>query len=87
MKFDMYLRRFAVTIRAQDTGETSTSYIVLDKTQLQAAQLCGQSSKELIARAYAAKGYDVLDIGKADKRAVCLDLEALWREREEGEAR
>lgn len=80
MRLDMHLRRFAVTTRAQDTGETFTSYIVLDKSQLQAAQMVGQSSKELITRAYAGKSYEVVSIGKADKRTVSLDLDKLWME-------
>lgn len=83
MKLDMHLRRFAVTNRTQDTGETFTSYIVLEKSQLQAAQMVGQSSKELITRAYAGKGYEVVNIGKADKLTVRLDLDKLWREVDE----
>lgn len=79
MKIELHLRRFAVTIQARDTGEASENFIVLDKSQLQAAGQIGQSSKELITRAYAEKGYDVVSIGKADKLAVSIDLEELWR--------
>ena len=79
MKIELHLRRFAVTIQARDTGETSENFIVLDKSQLQAAGLIGQSSKELITRAYAGKGYDVVSIGEADKLTVAVSLEELWR--------
>lgn len=52
---------------------------VFDKAQLQAAQVIGQSSKELIFRAYNEKGYTVLDIGKADKQEIELDLYGLYQ--------
>lgn len=79
MKIELHLRRFAVTIQARDTGEASENFIVLDKSQLQAAGLIGQSSKELITRAYAEMGYDVVSIGKAQRCTVSIDLEELWR--------
>lgn len=80
MKIELHLRRFAVTIQARDTGEASDNFIVLDKSQLQAAGQIGQSSKELITRAYAGMGYDVVSIGRADKLTVSIDLEELWRQ-------
>ena len=45
-------RRFPVTLRDERTGEIIQSSIILDKQRLQAAQLVGQSSKELIHRFY-----------------------------------
>lgn len=42
---NIHLRRFTVQIRDERTGETRQDAIVLSKQQLQAAQLCGQSSK------------------------------------------
>lgn len=75
----MHLRRFHVALRDRESGEKVAVYITLDKTQLQAAQLVGQSSKELIERMAARNGYDVLDIGKADKMSVAIPLDALWR--------
>ena len=75
----MYLRAFTVRIQDQRTGETSEDVIVFDKAQLQAAQVIGQSSKELIFRAYNEKGYTVLDIGKADKQEIELDLYGLYQ--------
>ena len=75
----IYLRAFTVRIQDRRTGETSEDVIVFDKAQLQAAQIVGQSSKELICRAYNAEGYKVLDIGKADKQEIKLDLYGLYR--------
>lgn len=75
----MFLRAFTVRIQDQRTGETKEDVIVFSKHQLQAAQIIGQSSKQLIYRAYNAKGYTVLDIGKADKVEVELDLYGLYQ--------
>lgn len=76
----LHLRRFPVKIKARDTGEESTCYLTLEKSQLQAAQACGQSSKELITRMIMRQGYGVLGIGKPDKQTVTLNLDELWRE-------
>ncbi len=76
----IYLRAFTVRIQDQRTGEAREDMIVFSKHQLQAAQIIGQSSKELIYRAYNAQGYTVLDIGRADKAEVDLDLYGLYRE-------
>ena len=76
----IYLRAFTVRIQDQRTGETKEDVIVFSKHQLQAAQIIGQSSKQLIYRAYNAQGYTVLDIGKADKVEADLDLYGLYRE-------
>lgn len=79
MEMTLYLRRFAVTVRDERTGETREDHITISKGQLQAAQTVGQSSKELIYRHYNRKGYKVLDIGKAEKRAVGVDLDKLYQ--------
>lgn len=76
--FDLNLRRFTVQIKDNRTGEIQEDTITLSKQQLQAAQLCGQSSKELIQRLYNRAGYFVLDISKAEKRTVELDLKGLY---------
>lgn len=76
----IYLRAFPVRIKDMHTGEELENTIVLTKQQLQAAQTIGQSSKELICRAYNAKGYSVLDIGKANKQEVEINLYDLYRE-------
>lgn len=71
-------RRFPVTLRDERTGEIGQSSIILDKQRLQAAQLVGQSSKELIQRFYSRKGYRVLEIGTPVRRSLDLSLEDLW---------
>lgn len=71
-------RRFPVTLRDERTGEIIQSSIILDKQRLQAAQLVGQSSKELIQRLYNRKGYRVLDISTPERRSLNLSLEDLW---------
>lgn len=78
----IHLRRFDILVKDERTGVTSEDTIVFTKQQLQAAQLVGQSSKELIYRAYNKAGYTVLDIGKARKLEVPLDLEGLFCEGE-----
>lgn len=71
------LRAFPVTVRDERTNETARDTIVLTKEQLRAADLVGQSSKELIYRRYNRQGFKVLEIGKPEKRDVILDLAAL----------
>jgi len=74
------LRTFDVRIKDHRTGEQRKDLIVLTKAQLQAAQLVGQSSKELIERLYNRQGYGVQDIGSAKRQEVCLNLEELARQ-------
>ena len=62
------------SIRDQRTGEQREDLLTLDKRQLQAAQLVGQSSNELIFRIYNRQGFYVLNIGKPIKREVRVDL-------------
>ena len=68
-------RRFPVTLRDERTGEIQQESIILDKQHLQAAQMVGQSSKELIERIYHKQGFKVLEVGKADKMTVQLQLD------------
>ncbi len=72
-------RRFPVEVLDVRTGCASLECIILTKEQLQAAQITGQSSKELICRHYNRQGYKVLDIGKPERRSICVDLDELWR--------
>ena len=44
------MRRFRVALRSRETGEECQVYLTLDKDKLQAAQLVGESSKELLER-------------------------------------
>jgi len=75
---NIQLRRFTVQIKDERAGEVRQDYIVLSKQQLQAAQMVGQSSKELIHRIYNRAGYTVLEIGKAERREIPMNLEALF---------
>lgn len=71
-------RRFPVTLRDERTGDVTQEDIILDKQRLQAAQMVGQSSKELIQRFYNRQGFRVLEIGTPDRRSLTLSLEDLW---------
>ena len=76
----MQARAYSVTVEDQRSGEKSVELIALDKQQLQAAQIVGQSSNELIYRLYNRQGYKVLDIGKPVKKEIVVDLTELYRE-------
>lgn len=78
-RITIQLRVFPVTIRDERTGEVSSDVIVLDKPRLQAAQLVGQDSNELIYRMYNRQGYRVLNIGKPEKLEIHPDLELCYQ--------
>ena len=69
--------RFPVTVQESE-NESAVIPVILTKEQLQAAQIVGQSSKELIRRICNRKGLTVLDIGKAERKTLEVDLGALW---------
>lgn len=73
-------RRFPVELLDERTGCASSEYIVLDKRQLRAAQMVGQSSKELIRRIYNRQGFRVLEIGVPERRSIDLNLDELWKQ-------
>lgn len=77
------LRRFDVLVEDQRTRETKEDAIVFTLDQLHAAQLVGQSSKELICRVFERQGYKVLDIGRAERREATLRLDGLFWEADE----
>lgn len=77
--FTIQVRAFPVTIGDERTKEVRQDTIVLTKEQLQAAQLVGQSAKELIYRIYNRQGYIVGEIGKAKRQTITLNLEELYR--------
>ena len=77
------LRRFDVLVEDQRTRETREESIVFTLEQLHAAQLVGQSSKELICRAFERQGDKVLDIGRAERRTATLRLDGLFWEADE----
>ena len=78
--YDLQIRAFPVKIVDERTGEEKTDIIVLDKQRLQAAQMVGQSSKELIERIYVRCGYRVQEIGRAHKATVELRLDNMYAE-------
>lgn len=82
-KIEMQVRRFPVTIEDQRTGKIQQDFVILDKAQLQAIQLVGQSSRELICRIFNRQGYRVIGIGKAEKRTLFVDLAELWSRSEQ----
>ena len=71
-------RCFPVVVKNPNGGEVFNDSIVLSKQQLQAAQIVGQSSKELIHRLYQRQGFKVLDIGRTEKKTLTVDLNVLW---------
>lgn len=71
-------RRFPIVIRNAGTGIVTSDHITISKEQLIACEVVGQSSKELICRLYGRKGYKVLDIGKAEKKTLYVNLGDLW---------
>lgn len=77
------LRCFDVLVEDQRTREPREESIVFTLEQLHAAQLVGQSSKELICRAFERQGYKVLDIGRAERREATLRLDGLFWEADE----
>ena len=78
--FTIEARRFPVSIKDMRTGEVRNETIILSKQELQATQIVGQSSKELIHRMYNRKGFRVLDIGTPEKQSLLVELDELWRE-------
>ena len=76
----MQARAYSVTVEDQRSGEKSVELIALDKQQLQAAQIVGQSSNELIYRLFNRQGYKVHEIGKPVKKEIVVDLTELYRE-------
>lgn len=68
------VRAFPVRIMDERTGAETTDTIVLIKPQLQAAQIVGESSRELIYRIFNRQGYRVADIGTPIKRTICVDF-------------
>ena len=69
------IRVFPVRIRDKRSGKEIEDTIILTKSILAAAQLVGESSREVINRAYDRRGYRVLEIDKPQKMTVTVDLE------------
>lgn len=77
------LRQFPVLAHDHRDGQEKRITVTVAKNQLQAAQIVGQSSMELIERLCDRQGYTVLEIGKPSKVAVTVDLDKLIEEQEE----
>lgn len=71
------LRRFPVLAHDHRTGQEEAITVTVPKEQLRAAQIVGQSSKELVERMLDRQAYTIIEIGTPDKLAVTLDLEKL----------
>ena len=71
-------RRFPVMLQDNRTGEKRADTVTLEKSQLQAAQLVGQSSNELIARLCGKQGFTVLEVGTPERFTVGLDLGGIF---------
>ena len=81
MKYESIIQipalRFPVTVQSGESG-SSVIPVILTKEQLQAAQIVGQSSKELIHRICSREGYTVLDIGKPERKTLEVNMNELW---------
>lgn len=73
------VRAFHVKVLENSTGDKREEIVVLTKDHLHAAQLVGQSSKELITRLCSRAGFTVLDIGSADFREININLDELYK--------
>lgn len=72
-------RCFTVRVKDQRTGEKISDMIVLDKQQLKVAETMGLKAEDLICHRYNEQGYKVLEIGKAIKHTITLDLKELYK--------
>lgn len=78
------LRKFPVLAHDHRDGQEKRITVTVAKNQLQAAQIVGQSSKELIERLCERQGYTVFEIGKPFKVSVAVDLDKLVEQEEQG---
>ena len=85
-KITITVRNFPVLAHDHRTGKEEASTVPVTKEQLRAAQLVGQSSKELIERLCDRQGYTVIEIGQPDKLSMNIDLEELVKQYEERQA-
>ena len=73
----LHIKRYPVLAHDHHTGREEHITITVTKQQLQAAQIVGQSSTELIERLCERQGYTVIEIGTPTKRTVTVDLDKL----------
>ena len=79
----LHLRQFPVLAHDHRTGQEEAITVTVTKDQLRAAQVVGQSSKELIERLCEKQGFSAIEIGTPDKLTVTLDLDKLVAQHEE----
>ena len=77
--FMICVRAFPVRVYDHKTQTEREETVVLTKEQLQAAQLVGQSGKELIHRICDRAQLSVQEIGKPEKREITINLEEFYR--------
>ena len=71
------VRVYDVKIRDERTGEKMDDTIVLTKEQLRAGAIFDLGDEAIIWRIYNRQGYRVMEIGKARKVNLNLDLQEL----------
>lgn len=72
-------RCFPVVIRDERTGDEMEDRIVLELNQIKSAAAMGLDFEEAIYRRYSRMGYKVLEIGKAQRQTMTINLEELYR--------
>lgn len=82
MKTEMRIpvRAYAVKIRDERTSEKKNDVIVLTKEQLRAGAMFNMDDEAIIWRIYNRQGYRVMEIGRAEKLELTVDLHALYYE-------
>lgn len=76
--FNLQLRAFKVKIFDTRTSEIKDDVVVFEKSILQAAQLVGESSDNLIKKYYGRQGYTVVEVIEVVKREAQLNLLKLF---------
>lgn len=79
-KITITVRIFPALGHDHRTGKEEAITVPVTKEQLRAAQLVGQSSKELVERLCERQGYTVIEIGQPDKLSMDIDLEELVKQ-------
>lgn len=74
----LHLLRFYARVWDPETETNCEEPITVTKEQLRAAGLIGLSSKDIIARCCKLRGLELLDTGKAKRRTITFNLNALW---------
>ena len=82
----MELRRFPVLVERLDNHEVYAKHITLTKGKvLDAGKNFGQGVNGMINCLCELQGYKLAEVGKPEKKTVCINLDALWRDGSNGE--